>query len=419
MSNFPDWWLQAIAIEYLECRDFTKGDRLGLIDFSLVKKSDLDKALKEYKIVSYGTLIHNVAPEVFQVRTLHSLFNPVTKPIVNGDEFAVQPHGIVSNTHFPFLGNPIDVVDPIESFGSHIQVFDGEDLYQWKIAKFEGVQGRNYGRWVSDYVDLKNFDSTYAEFQDLMRLRHQNFDEYLKGVKAYVDKIKGYRSKVFNELLDVHEALKKENSSRKKIVQYRPPLLSNFETMEIRDGEIFTIFSAAPIFYRAALKHRHVAEEIYNKNKQFTAHILDEIYEERIQAIIMAMTCLEAVVNEIGTQKFSELWSSLEKLSLIDKMKFIFKFSESSKSLDTASEPFQGINKMISARNELIHFKHSFNKVKVLNGCAVSKMALNLDQEIIEKIPMNLKGAITLLYEVSNLDVPKWIDKQPGWEIKA
>lgn len=124
ISGVPDWWKEAIAIEYLSCRDYTKGDRIGEFDFNLVSSQELEEALSTHKIVSYGQIIQNIDPATFKSRSLLSLVSPITKPIVNGDSEAIIPQGVVSKHHFPFLGNPINVVDPLEGFNSHIQVLD-------------------------------------------------------------------------------------------------------------------------------------------------------------------------------------------------------------------------------------------------------------------------------------------------------
>ena len=287
--DVPYWWKEAIAIEYLSCRDYTKEGRIGKFDFNLFSEEELKEALLTHKIVSYGQIIQNVDAATFKSRTLLSLVSPISKPIVNGDPEAIIPQGIVSEHHFPFIGNSINIVDPIENFNSHIQVFDDGVLYQWEVARFEGVEGRNYGRWVSDYVDLSDFDTTYDESQELMCLKANSstyYKVYVETASKYIEKLRGFRSNAFNELLKVHYKLKeKDTQSKRKTVFYQPPSLSQFETMKIEDSEIYTVYSAAPMFYRAALRHSRNAVDILNKQGS-QPHVLDQIYEERAQAII-------------------------------------------------------------------------------------------------------------------------------------
>lgn len=146
-------------------------------------------------------------------------------------------------------------------------------------------------------------------------------------------------------------------------------------------------------------------------------NVLDEIYEERAQSIIMAAACLEAVANKIGGLKYAICWSDLEKLTLIEKLRFIFSFSSPAVSFDTSRHPFQFVSKMVTARNKMIHFKHEFKKVKVLNGVAASRMEITLDGELIEKLPKVLSDSIKEVYAVSGFPEPKWLTDQPGWKV--
>lgn len=350
-----------------------------------------------------------------------SLFSPVVKPLVNQDVQALIPHGIVSKYHIPFLTNPIDACDPIESFGSHIQVLDDGVLYQWEVATFERVDGSHYGRWQSKYVDLHEFDETYDEFQELMQAKvriAEEENEYVIKATAYIEKLKAMRAKTFTELLNVHEELKKnDRHSRSKVVNYRPPLLSHFETMAVTDGEISTVTSMAPLFYRSALRHSYAAEDLLNGSSANPVGLLDQIYEERAQAIIMAAACLEAVINEVGGQKYSHIWNSLEKLSIGEKLKFLFNFSGKPEQYDISRSPFQSISKIVTSRNDMIHFKPEYRKVTVKGNQTITRLSFTLENELVARIPAILAEAITEISTCSGLNPPPWIIDQPGWKI--
>lgn len=409
----PNWWEEAIAIEYLPCRDYLKGDRLSQFDFSLITNTQLEDAIKKHKIVSYGVIIHNVDPRVFKQKTISGLIGEATKPIVESDLDAVVPNGVVSKKYFPSLLNPIEVYDPLETFNSHIQVFDEGVLYQWEVARFEGVKDRHYGRWVSDYVDLSAFDENYDEFQELISLKQQTKsspEEFVEKAKLYIEKIQSLRLNVFNQLLDIHSELKEsDQTSKKKSVHYDPPLLSRFETMRIEDGEISTKASMAPIFYRSTLKHKLQVDKIQNSTDKYSIYVLDKIYQERAEAFIMASACLEAVINEVGDTKYKDIWKSFEKLSLNEKYKIFFYLCDKKNSFDISRSPFQFMNKLISIRNEIIHFKSDYKKVKVLNGKSISRLDTLLDLELIDKLPIILHESISVLYKVADLPSPKWL----------
>lgn len=416
----PSWWPQALAVEYLPCRDFTKGERISKVDFSMISKDMIDSAIAQHKIVAFGTLIQNVDPATFQARSVLALVSPITKPVVNQDKDAIIPNGIVSKHHFPQLVNAIDVCDPIESFNSHIQVLDKDVLYQWEIARFEGVAGRHYGRWVSDFTDLSEFDHNH-EFQALMRYKASTdfrLEMYVDKAREYIEKLQRLRLKAFDDLQNVHEDFKKRDKlSKMKVVAYKPPALSHFETMKIENGEIHTTCFIAPIFYRAALKHC-VASKKYVEGKPVThPHMLDEIYEERAQAIIMGVACLEAVANEIGSLTHSENWHFLQKLTLIEKFQFMYSSCSPSVPFDTSKHPFQFMAKIVGSRNEMIHFKSGYSKCKVIGDAAASKMESILSFELIDKLPSVLGDSIMNIYLTLNLPEPLWIKNQVGWKV--
>lgn len=419
-EEFPSWWQQAVCIEYLPCRDYSKGSRISEFDFSRIRADQLATALKDHSIVAFGRIVHNVDEATFHTRTLLNLFSGVAKPIVNGDKGAIIPQGVVSKYHFPWLINPITEVDPIEDFNSHIQVIDNGEIYQWEIAHFEGVEGRNYGRWVSEYVDLKSFDEKHDDFQDLIQIKHRiggTSPDYKKLAESYITRIQNLRKKCFSELLNVHEDLKKRNrSSIRKVVKYQPPQLSHFETMQVEEGEISTIASMAPMFYRASLKHSHTAESVEKKN-QVTVSVLDQIYEERAQALIMAAACLEAVVNEVGSTRHAEIWHALEKLPIMDKWMMLCTFSKGRSPFDSSSEPFQSVSKIVAARNDMVHFKPVFKKVTVLNNKGISKIEMTLDKGLVGRLSEVLPQAIRNIYEAANASMPAWLTDEPGWKI--
>lgn len=419
-EKLPLWWQQAICIEYLPCRDYSRGERIGEIDFSLISADQLKQALKEYSIVAFGQIVQNVDQVTFHSRNLLNLFSGIAKPIVNGDKEALIPYGVVSKYSFPWLTNPINVVDPIEDFNSHIQVFDGETLYQWEIARFEGVEGRHYGRWVSEYVDLKGFDEKYDYFQELIRLKHRlggKAEEYQREADAFITKLRKLRQDAFSVLLNVHEDLKKRHQgSIRKVVQYQPPALSHFETMQVKNGEISTIASMAPMFYRASLKHSR-AVDLVERNNKVNAFVLDQVYEERAQALIMAAACLEAVVNEVGSARHAEIWVGLEKLSILDKWMMLCTLSEGRTKFDTSSEPFQSVTKIVIARNDMMHFKPVFKKVTVLKNKGISKIEMTLNKELVERLSLVLPQAISEIYKAVDSPAPPWLTDQPGWKV--
>lgn len=187
--------------------------------------------------------------------------------------------------------------------------------------------------------------------------------------------------------------------------------------MKIEGGEISTKASMAPIFYRSALKHRSQAKKLQTSTLSHSIHILDEIHQERAEAIIMAAACLEAVINEIGDTKYNDIWSDIEKLSLNEKYKIFYYLSGNIDDFDISKPPFQFMNKLISVRNEMIHFKPGYKKVKVLNGKSTSRLDTLLDIELIDKLPIILCDSITAVYKKTDFTLPEWLSDKPGWKL--
>ncbi|UQO35521.1 hypothetical protein [Burkholderia cepacia] len=417
--NYPSWWRDAIAIEYLPCRNYREGERIGRIDFGLVPDDAWTQALTTHRIVSYGTLFHNVDPDTFRSRTLHNLFSPVAVPLADGDSEAIMPHGQVGQHHFPILTNSIHVADPIESFNSHIQVLDEGVLYQWKVARFEGVEGRHYGRWVSEYTDLSGFDALYDPFQELMSLRRTaSPDDYVIRAEAFVTLIRETRASAFAELLNVHEELKKQSGrSKRKLVEHAPPVLSHFEMTAVDDNKITTRAMMAPVFYRSAVRHCGYDNSIRQPGTPVSVRLLDEMYGARAEAVIMAMACLEAVANEIGYKHHPNLWDGMEKLSIDDKFRLIFRLCDQESAFDTSKAPWQALGSLIKARNGMIHFKPSYKAVSVDKGVSVTSLSRLLGDELASNLPTALRGMIEALYLAYGLTAPPWLQEQPGWSL--
>src|SRR5437016_12048065 len=69
------------------------------------------------------------------------------------DEKDIYPEGILNNTCFPVLGNPIDMWDPKLNFNTVAIVLDDRSFYQWKIAQLYNIN--EHSSWFkSELFDL-------------------------------------------------------------------------------------------------------------------------------------------------------------------------------------------------------------------------------------------------------------------------
>lgn len=99
------WWVESIAIEYLDCRELCVGDSLWRFNFDRLDLKELVEVVKKNRLVMRGCLLHNVLPEVAIVRMMRGM---VGAPSVNpGFGADVVPEGPVSESWFASPDNPI------------------------------------------------------------------------------------------------------------------------------------------------------------------------------------------------------------------------------------------------------------------------------------------------------------------------
>ena len=201
------------------------------------------------------------------------------------------------------------------------------------------------------------------------------------------------------------------------MVAFEPPPLSHFETMKIEQGEMSIKASMSPVFYRAALQHSYKANDLTKLTHNVSIHIADQIYGERAEAVIMTTACLESVVNEVGYQKYDDVWTGLEKLSVEDKIRILFKLAGKASDYDRSRDPFQALGMVVSARNEMIHFKPKYRRVIDRNNFCTSPLERFLNDDLVTSIPNVLRDLIERVFSASDLSVPGWLDDKPGWKV--
>lgn len=72
-TEFPSWWPQAVAIEYLECREYGGQEEIWKFDFDRLREDDLLQALEEVRVVIHGTVFHNVHEVTWRTRVVFSV----------------------------------------------------------------------------------------------------------------------------------------------------------------------------------------------------------------------------------------------------------------------------------------------------------------------------------------------------------
>lgn len=416
--NIPRWWVESIAIEYLDCRDYDVGENgIWKFNYEKVTKDELIKAVNEKKaVISAYTIFHNVRSEILRTRMLEGLVSNVI-PGISENEGDILVEGLASNNYIPFLFNPTEEVDPKQNLSFHFQVFDDGRIWQWKFADFISVEGRNYGKFISEISNLDGFDKLHDMYLELYNnKKNQTKDEFLESISEYFDSINTLREKLLGELLQYHYCKKNEIKEFDKVTDKIPPYLSRFETFKVKNGEFYTRCYAAPIFYRGCYDHSKKSKQIEYSIKEKNEYVtkLDSIYQNRAIAVIMGASCLESFINQLGYECFPNIWDDMEKLSIGAKYLLFFELNNKSDLFDVGKKPFSYLNKLIRARNMLVHFKPHFKRVKNDNNSIVTTLNYYLNAGI-DTLPEKIRKIIEITCRVGNKNSPAWLYDAPGW----
>lgn len=416
--KLPDWWVQAIAIEYADCREYATGDEIWTFNFDKVSGRDLEQAVRSHRAVVFGTLVHNVHESVWSSRAIERLVSDI--PVRLAEDFGdVCAEGPVSDYHFPFLGNPLDVWDPKLDFSSHFQVLDEGRLWQWKIAEFVPVAGRNYGKWVSSEIDLESLDQVHEKLASLrnsvIKPREPGHGDFRANVKKFYDWLGEIRRPILSALENVHVS-RRAQANFSKVTRGEPPLLSRFEMFTVRDGQLCTKFFAEPVFFRGCRQHATKAEELAAslKDDRDLVPRLDEVYQERAGAIILGAACAEAFINGLGFERFPDLWKDIERISLKAKWRLYLELVDKGNRFDPCREPYKSLAQLTKSRNFLVHFKRRYRKVNSIGNRVVTDLELHLPRSLIRDLPNQLEQLIRELCEATSLPLPPWLAPNTG-----
>ncbi len=418
--KIPRWWVKAIAIEYTECRDYVTRDKIWTFNFNKITQEELEKAVSEHKVILHDFLFHNVHPAVLQNRMIDRMAGGVTVPLAEHSADVI-PEGLVSKHYIPFQANPINVEDPKLGFSTHCQVFDNGHLYQWEIAKFVHVEGRRYGKFTSDYVNLEPFEEMQSKLRDLMnnfvKPSEIGHEGYKARVEAYYKQLDDIRRPILKELLQVHHKKLASVGEHSKVPKYQPSILSHFERFTVKNNDIQTKLYAEPIFYRGCWYHAKRAEKLYSslRKDHETVDKLDLVYQERATAIILGVACFEAFINGLGFDNYPEIWKHIEQISIMKKCSIYFELSGKDSSLfNTGIEPYLSLKELIKKRDELIHFKRKYHPISHEISGVKTHIEKLLPHEFIRIFPEKLKESIERFCRDNDLNVPNWLVPQPN-----
>lgn len=419
-TGMPEWWVESIAIEYTDCREFAVEGKLWKFDFNKVSPEDLKSALETYKVVSRDNFIDNVHKSNFRPKLMMRMVSDAVPPLSYDIKSSV-PDGPLSKNAFPFETNSLTIVDPKLGFSEYFQVFDEGRLWQWHFAEFVKVDERSYGKMISSEVNLDPVDQITTEYVKLLNEKFINpgetgYQEFLNDVKNFYKKVDEIKQPIFEELLKIHKE-KKDSGNFPKEINYSPPLLSHFESFKIKDDDIHTNFLVEPIFFRECTNHTEKSKEltVQAKNDDELLKVLDNIYQARVTAIVLGTACLEAFIKNILSENFPEIFETVSRMGY-DKQLELFYLLKSKDKPDFDRMPYQFLKDLNRRRNSIIHFKHQWREV--LKSGRTSRTYINgnlLQDTFVHQIPGRIESLIKKICEDTDIDIPGWLNEKEFW----
>lgn len=425
--NLPNWWVEAIAIEYTDCREFGVGhDGLWRFNFNKVKEDDLINALINNKtVISSCFLIHNINKEVFNTRMLESLVSSVPSPLTS-DSNSIIVEGLASAFCFPCFFNNIEIVDPKQALNSYFLVCEDGEIWQWRFADLVPLEGSNYVKYVSDYLYLDEFDKQNEKYKELWNYKHSECidDNLLKNkIAEYFDWIESIRKPLLLNLYELHQQKKVSPEYKSMATTVIPPYMSRFESFKVASDDkgtnrFFYKIDAAPIFYQSCCQHVIKANEIITSicSETEIPPRLDTIYQEKASAIVTGIMCIEAFINHIGYDILPDIWECQEKLALTEKIKVLLTLKgKGNKSFNKSTEPLSSFINYITSRNWLVHSKPKYEAVKSYKQKNMTPMEYYLRDDLVLKMPSHIKELIEFICMAIDINSPAWLEEAPRW----
>lgn len=426
--NLPVWWVKAIAVEYTDCREYGVGnDGIWKFNFNKINETELENALINNKtVISSCIIIHNMRNEVFSTRIIEKLVSAVPAPLTTESNNGVV-EGLASEYNFPVFFNGYDIVDPKQNLNSYFLVYENGELWQWAFADFLSVEGRNYGKYVSNYVSLEEFDLKDEKYNNLCReMQSDNFnDTFMRNkIVEYFDWIDNIRKPLLIKLYELHQQKKVSPNYKSKATKGIPPHLSKFESykIDIKKQSNYYLYKVdtSPIFYQSCCQHVTNANKITSSigSVEELPSRLDAIYQEKASAIVIGIMCVEAFINHIGYDMLPDIWESKEKLRLIDKIKTIFSLKGTgSSNYNKSIEPYSTLSDCIKSRNWLVHSKPKYEIAKNYKQKTMTPIEYYLRDDLVSQVPLRIKELIEFICKDIKVNAPAWLYEAPGWSL--
>lgn len=411
-TGLPNWWVESVIVEYLDCRRHAEEGELWAFDFTGLSGDDIQAVSSAKVVIPNYYLFQNIRESDLGQRALHLM---VGLPVVPLDQAQLIPEGLVNSTAFPSpIRNDISVWDHKLEFNSRAIVIDEGVFYQWTIAEFFKVPGKHYGWYKSSLFNL----------DDLFRINRKLQDYRNSGV------LKKPRSEIRNAIAEDYQALERIRAPlREMILEYHgrekgkfdrstamrpePPMLSFFEAVKPTDNGYEVKTHMEPLLLRSAIRNcllARNARQRRNDDPKDHGALLDEM-EFSCMSIIASINCLESYINYLIKE---HLPGNAEPISFsIPHKKKWLRFTKALNNANVYEEdqsPFKEFAAMVEKRDSIIH--HVPHYVSAQGSTSHTFNEFNLESA--EEGIWVIREMVSRLSARTIIPLPRWISTDAG-----
>lgn len=416
MFNLPEWWVEAVLAEYYPCREFLKGMEVWLFNFNLIGEAELQPIRSKKVVVGNVTLFHNIRKEDFVARF------PL---LFSGDPFfghkaEIVPNGPVNKYYVVFPLNPIDAWDPKLAFSDVAIVYDDGIFYQWRIADFYPIEGTNQGWWKSALFELGELKSINDQIQKIRntKINRDNRTELRKELQRLYDELERVRIPIREKIWEYHLAQKAKKPTS-GVSDISPPLLTTFDSLDVREDEYRVRTHLEPLLYRASLRSLKMAKEAASKRQPgfLLSNIIMEEMEASAVSILTAHSCLEAYINSIIQDYCTKESKVLSRMNVGQKWFITPRMLGSADCFDLSRRPYIDFMQLNAWRNDIAHFAHQWEKLSAVGGMTskVGKAFATCNSQNAEKAVDTVREMIRQLSSKTRIPIPRWLNPAGMW----
>lgn len=381
---------------------------LWVFDFIIVNKKSLINISNKRVIIPEYYIVQNIRQRDFLERFRQATLGG--SPVSEMEEKDMYPEGILNDTCFPILGNPIEIWDPKLNFHTHAVVLDNGVLYQWKIADI--FQIKKHSSWFkSDLFDLNPLWNIYQKIVQMNKpeiLSNPTVDART-CLEKYYNELEKVRIPLRQKIWEYHLQRKNTVESKKK----NPPTIPRFTTLDsfkYKDGKYQVYSPIEPLFYRAAFRNYKLAEMWHREYLKTSGQTeMHKEIEYSLMAIISADSCLEAYINMVIKRyptkpEFKNLKDHKKQWLLVSKV------LNPTNPFKERRVPFSRFSKVVKLRNDAIHYMvkyktpiRDFSPIYYSYSYDNAKMSVDIIDPMIERLSEN-----------SSIPLPGWLKRFRG-----